>query len=331
MFWKTLLIISLTAVSFCYAQEKAQQDSVDLSNLRQYPKKNALPVRQPVLQIVPVQIPEKELDIKVNYWKNWIAFGINLNQAAFSNNWSGGGVNSIALGTNFNYKVDYTKEDRNYVSEVVLQYGKLKNRDQLERKTNDRIFWDNKLALKVSKNWNFFGSVSFESQFDRGYNFGKDSVGNETRTLISGFMSPGYLTESLGFEYKPSKYFWLRLGTGTARQTFVLDNDLYLTNPKNYGVEPGKSFRNELALQVVASIDKNIASNINLKSRYSLFANYEKLGNIDHRLDFLLTANITRFVNVGINAIAVYDDDASTKIQASQALSLGLAYKFPPN
>ena len=252
-----------------------------------------------------------------------------MNQATFSENWRGGGVNSIAFGAQSNFKADYTKDDKSYVTEVIMQYGKLKNKGQLQRKTNDRIYWDNKVALKLSNHWSFFGSINFESQFDKGYSFKKDKNGDEIQTLISRFMSPGYLTESLGFEYKTTKSFWLRIGTGTARQTFVLDKDLYLTNPKNFGVTPGQTFRNELAFQLVTNFEKEVAKNINLKSRYSMFANYEKLGYIDQRLDISLQARVNRAVNVTVAGIAVYDDDASSKIQASQALSLGVMVKIP--
>ncbi|WP_256011025.1 DUF3078 domain-containing protein [Desertivirga xinjiangensis] len=314
---------------FSSAAFSQKTDSIALSDLKLYPKKNSLPVRKPVLLLQPVQLDEASLDLKVNYWREWISFGINMNQAAFSDNWSGGGVNSIAIGTLINYKTDYTRGDKSYISEVILQYGKLKNRDQLQRKTNDRIFWDNKVALKLSKNWYFFGSLNFESQFDKGYSYSKTKTGEEVQTLISKFMSPGYLTESLGFEYKPGKSFSLRIGTGTARQTFVLDTALYRTNAKNFGVEPGKRMRNELAFQVVANYEKDIMENIHLKARYNMFANYEDLTTTDNRLDVTVTAKVNRLVNVTFTGIGIYDDDTSLKIQASQAIALGLVYKFP--
>lgn len=314
-------------VSVSFAQKKT--DSIDLSSLKLYPKKNPLPARRPVLQLQAVQIPEADLKLKVNYWRNWVSFGINVNQAAFSDNWSGGGVNSVAVGTQFNYKTDYTRDYKNYVSELILQYGKLKNRDQMQRKTNDRIFWDNKVGLKLSTNWNFFGSLNFESQFDQGYNYSKGKNGEEVRILISKFMSPGYLTESLGFEYKPGKSFSLRIGTGTARQTFVLDTTLYRNNSKNFGVPIGRRMRNELAFQLVTNFDKDIFENINLKARYSMFANYHRLSNMDSRLDATLSARVNRLVNVTVTGIAIYDDDQSDKIQSSQTLALGLIYKFP--
>lgn len=92
---------------------------------------------------------------------------------------------------------------------------------------------------------------------------------------------------------------------------------------------PGRRFRNELAFQLVANIDKDISENINLKSRYLLFANYEQLNNIDNRLDLTLTARVTKLINVSLAGVALYDDDTDNNIQSSQALSFGLMYKFP--
>lgn len=327
----TISIIFLSFASLGFAQKNDNEaDTVILKTLKQYPRKNSLPVRKPVLYPENVVLEKPvSLDVAVNYWRNWTAFGINVNQATFSDNWGGGGVNSLALGGQFSYKTDYTKDDKNYVAEFLLKYGKLKNKGQLSRKTADRIFLDNKVSFKLSKNWGFFGSVNFESQFDMGYSYSKNAQGNEMRTLLSRFMAPGYLTESIGFEYKPTKSFFIRIGTGTARQTFVLDTTLYKTNPKNFGVTQGNSFRNELAFQIVGAIDKDIAKNLNLKSRYTMFANYEQLSTIDNRLDLTLTAQVNRLINVSIGAIVLYDDDTADRVQASQAMSFGLVYKFP--
>ncbi len=322
------IILGYTSISFAQNADN-ETDTLLLKDLKQYPRRNSLPVRRPVLFPETVSLnAASSLELKVNYWKDLLSFGLNINQASFTENWGAGGVNSLALGGHFSYKTDFTKDDKNFVSELITQYGKLKNKAQLSRKTADRIFWDNKVALKLSKSWYFFGSLNFESQFDLGYSFSKDAQGNEKRTLLSKFMAPGYLTESIGFEYKPVKYFFLRIGTGTARQTFVLDTNLYKTNPKNFGVTQGKNFRNELAFQLVSSFDKEIAKNLTLKSRYTMFANYEKLSSIDNRLDVTLIAAVNRLINVSIAGTLLYDDDTANKIQASQAMSFGLVYKL---
>ncbi len=329
---KLLCVALVTGLTFMSSLNAFAQSDYKIDSIAIYEvpiKKTPFTTRPPVFFIYKRQLNQSFVDAKVNYWKTKLNFGINLNQAAFSDNWSAGGVNSIALGSVLNYRAEYNKDGRNFTSEVLLQYGKVRNEGQLERKTNDRIFFDNKGALPISKNWNFFGSVSFESQFDSGYIYGKDGEGNETRTIISKFMSPGYLTESVGFEYKPEKYFSLRLGTGTARQTFLLDTTLYRNNPRNFGVKVGKRFNNELAFQGVANFDKDIATNLNLKTRYLLFASYENLSNVDHRLDVTVTAKVNRLVNVTVGASALYDDDFSGDIQYTQSLALGIMLKIP--
>ncbi|RZK45655.1 MAG: DUF3078 domain-containing protein, partial [Pedobacter sp.] len=244
-------------------------------------------------------------------------------------NWKGGGVNSLAVGGLVNHKAEYKKDNYSFASELILQYGKIRNKGQLQKKTTDRIYFDNKAAVQLSKNWYFFGSINFESQFDQGFAYSRDASGSEVATLISRFMSPGYLTESLGFEYRPNTYFSTRIGTGTARQTFVLDTSIYLTNPKNFGVIPGKSFRNELAFQVVSNFDKDIFQNTNLKAKYNMFIPYDNLGHIDHRLDVTITARVNKFMNVTLTGVGLYDRDTDRKIQANQALALGFVIVFP--
>ena len=293
-------------------------------------KRSPLPSRIGSLIYKPVEIAPKVVDAKINYWNTKTSIGLNLNQAAFSDNWSGGGVNSMALTGLINYKTEYRKENLSYTSEVILNYGKVKNRGQLQKKTVDRIYIDNKAAIQLSKNWYFFGSINFESQFDLGYSY--DIIdGAERPTLLSRFMSPGYLTESIGFEYKPNQYFSTRIGTGTARQTFVLDTTIY-RNPKNtnnFGVPVGSKMTNELAFQVVMNYDKDIFKNVNLKSKYMAFVPYDNFGYINHRLDVALTAKVNRFMNTSITGVGLYDRNTDSKIQASQTLSLGLVFIFP--
>lgn len=333
----------------------AGQSQEDLKNLREGPVIDILPRADTSkrVEINPVQVPIPELGLKVNYWKHWTKFGINGNQASFSDNWSAGGVNSISLVGTAWHKSDYSKNNFNFVTEIDLKYGKIRNKDQLAKKNNDRIFWDNKLSYTFSPNWAVYFSVTFESQFDVGYRYAKDSEGDEIIVeTVSAFMGPGYFTESLGLEYKPSKEFSLRLGTGTARQTLVLDErvkprtvaeyaERYPDYPAitkdqvKFGLEVGEKMKNDLAFQITANLDKNITPTINLKSRYNLFADYKEIGKPDHRLDATVSAKVSRFVNVSMSGIMLYDnawvieEDTKAKLQFSQALALGVLVSLP--
>lgn len=311
----------------------------DLRELRALPDTNIVDVRQNApLGIRNVIVPIPSLGLSVNYWKHWSKFGINLNQASFSENWSAGGVNSVAWSSLMWHKSEYNRGDFNFTTETDLRYGKIKNEDQLAKKNNDRIFWDNKLGYKFSRNWSVFISLTFESIFDVGYNYGRDPETNEE--IITGvrtaFMAPGYITESLGLEYKPDNTFSLRLGTGTARQTIVLDDRVQRADDgSRFGVEADRSIRNELAFQLTANLDRNLSKNLNLKSRYNMLADYSELTQPDHRLDLTLTAKVSNMVSVTLNGIMLYDrafiaeGQDRPRVQWSQSLAMGLLYSLP--
>lgn len=333
------LLLVLSSTTSLYAQE-IDTIPINTKGLDIKLKRSPLPSRMGTIQFKPVELTPIVVDAKVNYWKTRTSVGINVNQATFSNNWKGGGVNSLAVGGLINYKAEYSKESYSYVSELILEYGKIKNKDQLQKKTRDRIFWDHKAAFQLSKNWYFFGSVNFESQFDSGFSYSKNSEGNEFPNLISKFMAPGYLTESFGFEYKPNKHFSTRIGTGSARQTFVLDPAVYITRKPDgkkpdtaatkYGVAFGKKFKNELAFQIVSNFEKEVLTNTILKARYQMFIPYDRsIVNIDHRLDVSITSKLNRLMNVSLTGVGLFDRDNDTKIQGSQTLALGVMFVFP--
>lgn len=263
----------------------------------------------------------------IRYWTRSFSTGLNFNQASFSDNWSAGGTNSIALGAFLNGKANYTKKKIGWDNEMQLGYGMVQNQDESMKKAIDKIFLDSKVGYKIAKSWNLFGSLNFTTQFTDGFRYIKPEENGED-TLISGFMSPGYLTSSIGIEYKPVDYFWIRFGTGTLRQTFVLNEDMHLTVPKNYGVEVGKSLRNEVALQIIASFDRDIMKNVNLKARAMALAPYDNMGKILSQLDLTLRAKVNRFINVSISGVILNDIDQSPDVQYSQGFALGVMYMF---
>lgn len=292
-----------------------------------------------------------KLELQVDYWKHWTSFGVNINQAAFNADWKGGGVGSTAVGLIANHKSDYTRDNFNFVTEIDLRYGKIKNNKQIAKKNNDRIFWDNKLSYKLSSKWALYTSLTFESQFDDGYKYKINKNGKDTIDYIeNAFMAPAYITQSLGFEYKPSPSYSVRFGTGTARQTLILDNRVKPRSAEDYfkefgqyfnpekpevgtgdrfGIKEGKDFKNDLAFQITGNMDKNFTDKLNVKARYNLFANYEKITDPSHRLDVTVTAKVSRAINVNLNGILVYDTDVISKVQLSESLALGLVYRLP--
>jgi hypothetical protein len=100
---------------------------------------------------------------------------------------------------------------------------------------------------------------------------------------------------------------------------------------KPYGVEPPDETRTEwLAFQLAATFSKDIATNLNLKWRYLMYANYEtlELKTIDHRLEVMLGAKVNRFITVGLGGILLYDYDQDSGAQLSQVFNLGFSFSF---
>ncbi len=262
-------------------------------------------------------------------WKKQLTIGINFNQAAFSSNWKAGGINSVGLNTLFTYRANYKKDRNSWDNLIDLAYGFVNNEGQGNRKTLDRIFLDTKYGYQISTKWDAFASLSFQSQFTKGYQYPDDN----TAELISDIFAPAFITLALGFEYHPADYFKLRLSPFAPRLTIVNDPERFVTTvgPEPYGVTPPDNTRFEwLALQVMAEFDKDIATNLNLKWRYVLFANYETLEakTIDHRLDVTLTARVNSFITTSLGGTLLYDFDQDSGLQVSQAFALGFAYTF---
>jgi hypothetical protein len=267
-------------------------------------------------------------------WRKSFKAGLNLNQASFSDNWKGGGVNSIGFATFLNHKADYKKDKDAWSSELDLLYGMVRNKGQGYRKTLDRVYYDTKYGRSLTTKWSMAASLNFLTQFAAGYNYVKDANGVEQPNLVSDLFAPAFITVALGFEYKPSEFFKVRMSPIAPRVTLVRDNDgrFDALDPiAPYGVKVGETTRFEwLAFQLLAEFNKDIAKNINLKWRYMAYANYETLEakTIDHRLDLNLVAKVNGFVNVNIGTIVLYDYDQDSGVQFSQSLNIGVAYIF---
>lgn len=264
-------------------------------------------------------------------WKKAFKAGLNLNQAAFSNNWKAGGVNSIGFNAFLNFKANYKKDKATWDNEFDFLYGMVNNAGQGYRKTLDRIYFDTKYGRGLNEKWSMFLALNFQTQFAKGFKYVDGKVEKDSAVLISNLFAPAFITTSVGFQYEPNKSFKVRISPFAPRVTIVSNSEDYRSvDPvAPYGVKIGETTRYEwLAAQVLAEYNKDIAQNINLKWRYLMYANYETLSlkEIDHRLDINFTAKVNRFINVSMGGIFLYDFDQDSGLQSSQAFSLGILY-----
>ena len=275
-----------------------------------------------------------------SYWQKSFSGGVNFNQAQFSTNWAGGGVNSIALGGLVNARALYQKEKWSWDNVADLQLGYVRQGRgdaAVLRKAADQIFINSVVGYKIAPKWDLFMSGTFNSFFAQGFRYGERQGGGDL--LVSKFLSPAFLTFAWGVAYKPNDWFALRMAPFAPRFTFVMDDavrnrpvtpgaNVFVPDPtqRAYGVEPGSTVRTEwLAFQLQAEANKNLTENIKLTARYQMFLNYETL-DPDHRLDVVIAAKINKYLSTTFGLTSIYDSDISTRLQNQQTLGVGFLY-----
>ncbi|NML65206.1 DUF3078 domain-containing protein [Hymenobacter sp. RP-2-7] len=268
------------------------------------------------------------------YWDTHIKAGLNANEALISKNWKSGGSSSLGISLLFNGQAHYQRGVHSWDGEADFLYAGQYTQDGTGyRKTNDRLYIDTKYGYDLTKKWGLFTALNLLSQFTPGYNYNDDN----SATLISNFLAPGYITNSYGAEFHPNERFNLRLAPVAARVTVVRQPDR-LRHPADttiYGVRPGRSTFWQVGFQALAELDQPLGDNANLKARYVLFVDYGQLKLVDtsHRVDITLTAKFNKWLNASLGGIVLYDYNQDRRFQYSQNLALGILFdrKRPAN
>lgn len=264
-------------------------------------------------------------------WKGGMEIGFTAAQASFSNNWKGGGVNNLSVLTYMNARAKFTHGKHSWENKFNVMYGMIKNQGEDLRKSQDLLLLTSDYNFQINPKLQAFGGITLQTQVANGYNFGKDSAGATTRTLISSFMTPGTLIEALGFKYTPVKFWWIKLGLGATRQTFMLNQDVYTATGKEVvsNVPRGIRVINEAGLQVQSEFAKEFHKNLRLTMRYLGFGPFNNLsGGFDSRFDVIATAKITKYISTNFTAISIFDKDQDNNWQLSQVFGVGFTYKL---
>jgi hypothetical protein len=279
-----------------------------------------------------------QTDTTKQNWKIGGAMAFNASQISFTN-WAAGGQNSIAANSFVHLFANYKKNRMTWDNTLDLGYGKMRqgNADNtVWYKTDDKIDFSSKYGQYAFKHWYYSGLVSFKSQFDEGYK-------NVTDTLrISNFLAPGYLSVSIGMDYKPNDNFTLFISPLSGKITLVYDD--LLSAAGAFGVTAGENIRAEFGGYVKMQYKVELMKNITYTTKLDLFSNYiVKPENIDVNWENLITMKINSWFSANIHYTMLYDDDVKiawdsnddgindrfgARLQIKQLLGIGLTYKF---
>jgi hypothetical protein len=154
-------------------------------------------------------------------------------------------------------------------------------------------------------------------------------------------MSPGYLTFSLGMDYKPNKNFSLFLSPLTSKTTFI--RDTALINPVNYGVPAGEKRHWEPGMIVKLNFHWPIASDIIYDTRVEIFNNYKYIfQKLNLNWEQTLVMQVTPRIGMRVMTQLIYDynvlfsikDESGKEIgkepkwQFKELFTVGFNYKF---
>ena len=217
------------------------------------------------------------------------------------NNWSSTGNSQIDVtGTFFgNYKYTHPKFVWDNVVDLAYGYAwqdldnstadSLGGLFETRRKSNDKIDLTSAISWNAYKGWGASFTANLKTQFGNGYEY--DGIGvNQTKTMVSGFFAPAYLTTALSFEYKKTDWS-VSLSFLTGKTTFVY-NDSLISVDKNYGVIQPDNFDATdpttfnhayfaLGSYVKAQyLKKDILPSLDLYARVELFYDYKKPKNM---------------------------------------------------
>ncbi len=268
-------------------------------------------------------------------WKKGAVVGINLSQTSLTN-WQGGGQNSLAANALFSGFTNYKKGRNVWDNSLDLAYGLLQQGTAKLIKSDDKIDFNSKYGRYAFKHWYYSALVNFKSQMAPGYNYPNDSV------VISHFLAPAYVLASIGLDYKPNDYFTMYISPITQKTTIV--NDSKLNSVGAFGVDSGKVIRSEFGAYARIQFQKDIFTNVNLKTKLELFSNYaEKPQNIDVNWETLLAMKVNKYISATLSTTLIYDDNikipidknndgvvekSGPRVQFKEVFGIGLSYKF---
>lgn len=287
------------------------------------------------------------------FWKTGGLFSVNVNQVSLVN-WAAGGENSFSGTVLFNSFINYKRERVVWDNSLDVGYGIIKLGDHAVQKNEDRIIFNSKYGKQMFSKVYLSTLLNFRSQFAPGYNLPNDSI------RVSEFLAPAFLILSVGIDIRPTNFFSLYFSPATGKFTIVRNQTL--ANAGMYGVDPaiyspsgeliklGEKFRGEFGAYLSAKFEKEVATNITIKSILDLFNNYtdkvrENRGNIDVNWETNINFKVNKYISATLFTHLIYDHDMlvplysdvsgvrtetgkGRRVQFKEVFGISFGYKF---
>ncbi len=254
-------------------------------------------------------------------WRTGVIAKLAGSQVGFSN-WQGGGINSLAFTAGIEGEAKNESETWKQTAVLRLGIGAIKQDTLSVRKAEDVIFAGYNLQLKGEgffAKWTPTFDVTVRTQFIEGFDYG-----TQPETKVSDFLSPAYVTESLGLTRTVGDWFSQRFGLAS-KQTVVTKEEL---RPL-YGFvddELDKTARVEVGFESQTQVKLEVAKNVTYKSTLLLFDSFNAPETPDALWENLVTMKVNDWLQTNFELVLLYDDDVSSDVQLKEVFSVGVAF-----
>lgn len=250
-------------------------------------------------------------------WTNTLVAGLNLTQVSFKD-WAQGGENALSYSLWGKGAFVNNQEKLNWANSYKLAFGQTRLGGQGLRKTDDEIYFESLLLYKIGLYINPYASLTARTQFAPGYLYEDDG----SKTQVSQFFDPAYLTQSVGMSYKPAEEIVTRLGVAV-REIITSTYTQYADDPETMEIE---DIRVLGGMESVTEVNWTFAENMKFASRLELFAPFKAMDEIIVRSDNSITAQVNKYVTVLFSVQLINEKEVTPRTQIKQTLALGLTY-----
>ena len=274
-------------------------------------------------------------------WTKVTNMSLLFNQAAFNNQWQGGGTSNYAANFGLIHDANYSKDKLTWDNRIVIDYGIANQKDQeFTRKTNDRFELSSLVGKQIKQTpWYYSFFLNARTQLTNGYDFGENDDGNVFRSETTKILSPGYFQAGLGILWKKSDNLKLNIAPATARLILVNSQFTDVGQSQSaidafnqigyFGVKANETSRFEFGAAIGGYGKFTLSKNIVMENVLNLYSNYlEDLKNVDIDYTISLVMSVNKWITANIAFQAIYDDNAVQGFQIREAIGVGLTYGF---
>ncbi len=275
-----------------------------------------------VLLILQISISAEDAKKDSVIQKTWLPLGVaglNISQIALEN-WTQGGEDALSFTLFGNFGLDYFDDPWSFTNKLKVSFGRTKLGSDEFRTTDNEIFLEDLLTYDVGWFANPYFGNTFRTVLTDGFDYSGD-----VPVQTAAFFDPGYLMQSLGLAYKISDNFTTRFGLGF-QETFTSRFNSYSDDLKT--TNEIEKFKFETGIESVSNAKFKFDDNLLYTTELRLFGSFEALDVWDVRWDNVVTAQITKLVNVNFNVLLIYDVDQIAKTQLKEALQIGITYSL---